>query len=720
MTRKLFLNILTTGVNKNHDRIIGIGIVEAVDDKLTGKNYQTLVKVDKEICAKANEIHGITNQDLLNKKNFQHIVDDLDDYLKNYDSIICHNVEFHVHMLNMEFERAQKPQLKIDQNKTFCTLKWFKKYSKDNNQYSTKNNMPTLCSKFNIPYKNQQKSVLLSSNALAQLYFSQILSNINQQSIIDEEQGINVEKKQNIDVEQFQGQHEQKSYQKYDIKDVNKHKLNTFVFPFQNLEKKQQQQNQQLFQNFINNFTFNDLCINISQISKFGGYENQLHTLIHLEQQEVKEENEKNPVQQKNERLLFFDTETTGLSPFYERIIEIGMVEVINGKFTGKKFHRFLNPQKKIQEAASKVHGIKNEDLENEKTFAELIPELEEFIGDKFDKIIAHNANFDLGFLNNSFIREGREDLVISGNQYFCTLKRAREVLTDKNQKKSLDALTQLYDVKNDRDKHSAMEDAEILANLYLKKIDIFDHKIGNQQNQIKNLVLDFEQKVKVSTQSQFYNQPENLTKKNDFDFKDFCCNFDIVPLHQNQKYIILHSRLNKEKKMKELSLIEVKNKKQGEKLNIQFDFKSYYNPQMQQDNIKKLKDFITDGKFVVFSESYQIEPFNQYIKQNYQQNDIIIQSHQIYCDVKDQIKKMYPKLVNYSYTNIFNLFGDFYTNGQNIDKEAETLAKIFIYLHEIIEQDQDFQIQQLQQFIQAQYDQYQNQKQEQEQNVQL
>ncbi len=166
-------------------------------------------------------------------------------------------------------------------------------------------------------------------------------------------------------------------------------------------------------------------------------------------------------------RQVVLDTETTGLSPKNgDRIIEIGCVEVINRKLTGKVYHQYINPDKEISSGAYDVHGISNQFLEDKPRFAQIASSLKDFLEDS--ELVIHNAPFDVGFIEFEFslIDDPWENL----DQYcgiLDTLKMARE--RHPGQKNNLDALCRRYFIDNShREKHGALLDAEILAELYL------------------------------------------------------------------------------------------------------------------------------------------------------------------------------------------------------------------------------------------------------------
>lgn len=168
-------------------------------------------------------------------------------------------------------------------------------------------------------------------------------------------------------------------------------------------------------------------------------------------------------------RYVVLDTETTGLEPREgHRIIEIGCVELIGRRLTGRHFHVYINPEREVDEGAMAVHGITDEFLADKPRFAEVVDEFFEFI--KGAELIIHNAAFDIGFINHEFaLLKGRSDLgeVRDHCTVLDTLLMARE--RHPGQRNNLDALCKRYGVDNSgRDLHGALLDAEILADVYL------------------------------------------------------------------------------------------------------------------------------------------------------------------------------------------------------------------------------------------------------------
>lgn len=149
------------------------------------------------------------------------------------------------------------------------------------------------------------------------------------------------------------------------------------------------------------------------------------------------------------------------------RIIEIGCVELIGRRLTGRHFHVYLQPDREIDEGAIAVHGITNEALKDKPRFKEIADEFFEFI--KGAQLIIHNAAFDLGFINNEFalIKQDERADISEHCSVLDTLMMARE--RHPGQRNNLDALCKRYGVDNSgRDLHGALLDAEILADVYL------------------------------------------------------------------------------------------------------------------------------------------------------------------------------------------------------------------------------------------------------------
>jgi DNA polymerase-3 subunit epsilon len=162
-------------------------------------------------------------------------------------------------------------------------------------------------------------------------------------------------------------------------------------------------------------------------------------------------------------RQIVLDTETTGLDPKQgHRIIEVAAIEMDGRKISDRTFHRYLNPEREIDEGAAAVHGLTLERLQNEAKFAEIAPALLEFIAGA--QLIIHNAPFDIGFLNAELTVAGLPTL---SNPVIDTLKVAKELHPGK--KNNLNALCDRYFIDNShRTLHGALLDTELLAEVYL------------------------------------------------------------------------------------------------------------------------------------------------------------------------------------------------------------------------------------------------------------
>ena len=165
-------------------------------------------------------------------------------------------------------------------------------------------------------------------------------------------------------------------------------------------------------------------------------------------------------------RQVVLDTETTGLEVEQQhRIIEIGCVELFNRRLTGRTFHRYLNPERDIDEGAQQVHGLTREKLAKEPIFAQVQPEFLEFIRDA--ELIIHNAPFDVAFLNAELARLEIAHKIGDLCRVLDSLALARQM--HPGQRNNLDALCKRYSVDNSRrDYHGALLDARILAEVYL------------------------------------------------------------------------------------------------------------------------------------------------------------------------------------------------------------------------------------------------------------
>ena len=166
-------------------------------------------------------------------------------------------------------------------------------------------------------------------------------------------------------------------------------------------------------------------------------------------------------------RQVVLDTETTGLQPEQgHRVIEIGCVELVNRRPTGRTFHQYLNPEREIDAGAQEVHGLSLEFLSDKPVFADVVDDFVSFV--EGAELIIHNAPFDVGFLDHELKLGNASSAAVED---LCpvldTLVLAREM--HPGQRNSLDALCKRYEVDNStRELHGALLDARILADVYL------------------------------------------------------------------------------------------------------------------------------------------------------------------------------------------------------------------------------------------------------------
>ena len=217
---------------------------------------------------------------------------------------------------------------------------------------------------------------------------------------------------------------------------------------------------------------------------------------------------------------IILDTETTGLSVKEgHRIVEIGCIEIENLSPNSKKFHCYLNPERKVSEKALEVHGYTDEFLAKQKKFSDIGNHFLDFIKDK--RLIIHNADFDLGHLNNELEILGKKKL---NNEVVDTLILARDKFP--GSPVSLDALCKRYRVDNSkRTQHTALIDCDLLAKVYINLIDQKEPKLnfqnaGNEKEEISNSNVTYFKKVVLPSKDEIKRHKEYLNqhlKKNYF-----------------------------------------------------------------------------------------------------------------------------------------------------------------------------------------------------------
>ena len=217
---------------------------------------------------------------------------------------------------------------------------------------------------------------------------------------------------------------------------------------------------------------------------------------------------------------IVLDTETTGISiKEGHRIVEIGCIELEDLIPTNNKFHCYLNPERKVSEKALEVHGYNDEFLAKQKKFSDIGEQFIDFIKDK--RLIIHNADFDLGHLNNELAIFGKKKI---DNEIIDTLILARDKFP--GSPVSLDALCKRYRVDNSkRTHHTALIDCDLLAKVYINLIDQKEPKLNFQTdettiNQRNNTVVNYFKKVISPTAEELEKHKEylkNNLKKNFF-----------------------------------------------------------------------------------------------------------------------------------------------------------------------------------------------------------
>lgn len=186
-----------------------------------------------------------------------------------------------------------------------------------------------------------------------------------------------------------------------------------------------------------------------------------------------------------HKRQIVLDTETTGLEWSQgHRLIELGCVVMENRQITAQKFHHYLNPQRKIDAGAQKVHGIKDAFLKDKPLFKDVLDDFLAFVDGA--ELIIHNAIFDVGFINHEFSLAGHPKTLAHHCKVTDTLSMARKL--HPGQKNNLDALCKRYNVNNKhRNLHGALLDANILANVYLAmtggQINLFEAAVSAQSH---------------------------------------------------------------------------------------------------------------------------------------------------------------------------------------------------------------------------------------------
>ncbi len=183
-------------------------------------------------------------------------------------------------------------------------------------------------------------------------------------------------------------------------------------------------------------------------------------------------------------REIVFDTETTGLNPEHgDRLVEIGAIELINHIPTGKTYHQYINPQRSVPEEVVKVHGLTEEFLKDFPVFDDIADDFVDFVGED-GILVAHNASFDMKFINYELQKSGREEF--SKDRVIDSLEIARKMFP--GAKNNLDALCKRYGVDNSsRTFHGALLDADLLAQVYFELMGGAEPSMLNSSNDNSN-----------------------------------------------------------------------------------------------------------------------------------------------------------------------------------------------------------------------------------------
>tara|TARA_Y100000741_G_scaffold353434_1_gene326646 strand:+ start:41 stop:703 length:663 start_codon:yes stop_codon:yes gene_type:complete len=210
---------------------------------------------------------------------------------------------------------------------------------------------------------------------------------------------------------------------------------------------------------------------------------------------------------------IVLDTETTGLSVKEgHRVVEIGCIELDNLIPTKNKFHSYLNPERKVSEKAFEVHGYSDEFLSSQKKFTEIAEDFLNFIEGK--SLIIHNAEFDIGHLNNELSLLGKKKIT---NKIIDTLELAREKFP--GSPSNLDALCKRFRIDNSkRIQHTALIDCELLGKVYINLIDQKEPRLdfkNEEKNEINKLTksVSYFKKVISPSKDELYKHEEYLKK---------------------------------------------------------------------------------------------------------------------------------------------------------------------------------------------------------------
>ena len=209
-------------------------------------------------------------------------------------------------------------------------------------------------------------------------------------------------------------------------------------------------------------------------------------------------------------REVVFDTETTGFEYAKgDRLIEIGAVELINHMPTGKVYHQFINPEREVPEDAVKVHGLTYDFLKDYPTFDKVADEWLDFIKDA--KLVAHNASFDMNFVNYELKQIGKPEM--SWDECIDTLEIARNMFP--GARCSLDALCKRFEIDNSaRTFHGALLDAQLLSEVYLELLGGKEPSLLLEKNNNDNFQANIEKGQKIFRKPRVFKIEDNLEEE--------------------------------------------------------------------------------------------------------------------------------------------------------------------------------------------------------------
>lgn len=217
-------------------------------------------------------------------------------------------------------------------------------------------------------------------------------------------------------------------------------------------------------------------------------------------------------------REIVFDTETTGLSPQEgDKLVEIGAVELINHVPTGRTYHQYINPERDVPEEVVKVHGLTYDFLKNYPKLAEIAQDFIDFVGDD-GILVAHNASFDINFINYEFKHKGFQTYPQS--RVIDTLEIARQKFP--GARNNLDALCRRFNIDNSaRTKHGALLDAELLSEVYLELLGGAEPTMKLEAEAVS------ERKTEQGQSQRVYREPRNfpLSEQEIHDHEEFLQN---------------------------------------------------------------------------------------------------------------------------------------------------------------------------------------------------